>query len=129
VLIELVIVLLFFSLSAAVILQLFVAAHERSVRSEVASIGTLLAEDISGRFAVSELVAEDFFAEDGWTTDAAGYMREAWAGDNRLTMTAHGGTEKTPAGMLDQWTLTVFSGEDSIISVPMARYVPEEGRE
>lgn len=48
--IEIVIVLLFFSLSAAVILQLFVMAHNQSTRSREQSASVIKAQDIAEQF-------------------------------------------------------------------------------
>ncbi len=125
-LIELVIVLLFFSLSAAVILQLFVATHDRQLRNEVESGATLLAEDISARFAASDLDAKVFFAADGWAETEGGYSRTTVVAGRTLTLSLEGAAEQTAAGKLDDFLLTILRDGERVVSLPLARYIPGE---
>lgn len=126
-LIELVIVLLFFSLSVAVILQLFVAAHEKSVRGSVDSQATMMAEDVADRFYASDLKAADFFTEDGWTKADGAYEKGGEAEGRALRFIVTGETERTEAGALDAYTLAVYDGMAEIAALPVVRYVPGEG--
>ena len=65
-LIELVIVILFFAISAGIILQLFVAASDRSGQSATDSNALLMTEDVAERFVASKLPVDEFFAALGW---------------------------------------------------------------
>ncbi len=126
-LIELVIVLLFFSLSAVVILQLFVAAHDKSVDSAVGTEATLMAEDIAERFRAGGLEPGVFLAGDGWTEAAGAYTRQAEASGHAVRLTADVAREVTPAGSLDTITLTVYDDDSVVVSLPVVRYSPGEG--
>ena len=126
ILIELVIVLLFFSLSAAVILQLFMAAHEKSVRGDVNSEALMMAEDLADRFYVSPLEAQAFFAQDGWSAADGGFEKVGEAGSRSLRFAISGETRDTQVGALDDYLLAVYDGEMEIVALPVLRYAPRE---
>lgn len=126
-LIELVIVILFFSISAGIILQLFVAANERGHQNDVDNTAMLLAEDVAERLAVSTQTLDAFFMGDGWVQKDDAYVRQesAYAG-RRLQLTARGATEEREAGTLDSVELTIYDGDRAVLSMPVARYLPME---
>lgn len=126
-LIELVIVLLFFSLSAAVILQLFFAAHNASVRASVDSSALMMAEDVAERFSVSDLTADAFLAADGWTMQDDHFTRDVTEQKRTLRFTANTASEPAAAGTLETMSLTVTDGDTEIVTLPIVRYTPEEG--
>ncbi len=125
-LIELIIVLLFFSLSAAIILQVFVATHNKSVRSKVDSAALMMAEDLADRFYVSELDTETFFAAAGWKSVDGRHERQLKVENRALLFVIGGEHVETAAGMLDDLTITIYDGETEIVTLPMARYQPGE---
>ncbi|MCL1963764.1 MAG: hypothetical protein FWF69_01715 [Firmicutes bacterium] len=144
-LLELVIVLLFFSLSACVILQLFVAAHDKSVRSVVGSWALMEAEDIAEKFAASQADKDTFFAQADWRPRGEGYERYVEANGRALLCLVAGETRNTPAGYLDDLTLTLYKtqtppsgsgemprcitidGEHPLVTLPLTRYRHGEG--
>ena len=126
-LIELVIVILFFSISAGIILQLFVAAHDRSRQSAMDNEMTLVAEDIAERFAVSTLASEAFFLGDGWTGNTDAYSRTLDLQSGReVQLSVTGTQQETQAGTLDIFTLVAYDGDREIMSLPVSRYLPKE---
>ncbi len=129
-LIELVIVLLFFSLSASVILQLFVATHNKSTHSKVGSAALMLAEDLNDRFAVSDLAIETFLAASGWVPaedgDANAYVRTVNLEGRALEVAVTGAQQTSEAGVLDEYAIDVYDRGDVIIHLPMVRYSPRE---
>lgn len=125
-LIELVIVILFFSISAGIMLQLFVAANDRGRQNSVNSTAVMLAEDTAELFAASHDTLEAYFSDAGWVLSPEGYERSIEMDDRLLRMVAQGETEQTEAGTLDTVTLTVYDGERAAVILPMARYVPGE---
>lgn len=125
-LVELVIVLFFFSLSTAVILQLFIAAHDKSVRDMTDSAATLMAEDYAERFAQSRMAAEKFLEENGFEREGDIYARAAEADGRSLRLTAQPAQENTGAGTLSTVDLTIFDGDTVAIRLPLSCYVPGE---
>lgn len=126
-LIELVIVILFFSISAGIILQLFVAAHDRSKQSTVDTCAVLMAEDLAECIAASTLPMDVFLAEDGWTRAGERHTKTAAASNERpLALTLDGLTEESAAGTLDVLTLSIADGERTVVTMPINRYLPKE---
>lgn len=125
-LVELVIVILFFAISASVILQLFVAAGSRSAQSTTDSAALLMAEDFAERFAASKLPADAFLEADGFTQEGETYARNAEAGNRTVTLTVSGADEETGAGVLDTLHLAVYDKERAVLTLPVSRYLPKE---
>ncbi len=126
-LLELVIVLFFFSLSTAVILELFVAAHDQSVRAEADSALTLMAEDLADRFFASGLSGEAFFRAEGFEAVGAGFVKTDAARGRAVRLSLTGGARAGPSGTLDAYELTVLDGDTEVLRLPIARYRPEGG--
>lgn len=125
-LIELVIVLLFFSLSAAVILQLFIGAHDKSVRSSTDSVAIIMAEDMAERFLASDLTADAFLTAEGFTLAEGAYILSTQADGRSIQMVAEPSRQEGMAGNLDEVTLTVCDGDLTILTIPVSRYLPKE---
>ena len=127
-LIELVIVILFFALSASIILQLFVAASNRSVQSATDSSALIYAEDFIEQFSVSTLDADAFLREGGFESVTEGeYARELEAANGRpIRMVASGDKEIAATGELDDLSLQVYDGGRVIVHRPVNRAIPTE---
>lgn len=127
-LVELVIVILFFALSASIILQLFVAASNRSVQSATDASALLHAEDFAERFSVSPLGTEVFCIKDGFENTAEGnFAKTLEAANGRaVRMVVSGEVEQLDAGVLDDLSLTLYDGERTIVHMPVSRYTPKE---
>lgn len=125
-LIELIIVILFFSISVSIIMQLFVAASERSKQSEAENLAVFYAEDIAERFIASGEALDAFFA-DGWTQAGDGWERALDADGRALRMVAGGTEEETAAGTLATLDVTIYDGDRVAASLPVSRYIPGEG--
>jgi len=124
-LIELLIVLLFFALSAVVILQVFMGARDKSVRSGVDSAALMTAEDIAERLYASNLDAENFFVEDGWMV-ADGHSKEIQVAGRDIRYVVRIETAKEQAGYLEEATLTAYDGDREVLTLPIIRYMPGE---
>jgi len=97
---ELTIVLLFFAIVQAIVLQVFAKAHLMNRDAEILNNALLRAEDITETLAVSPsaeaaLLALGFLLKDG--------------------------TYK-PAGMLTQVELTAWQGDKKLFTIPALRY-------
>ena len=111
-LVELLIVVLFFMLASTVLLQLFTAARTQSQRAEDLSEATLLAQNLAetcqrygslGTFPVSS---------DG---------RISFPG-SALTASVENTSQQTEAGTLTYYTINIYSGDDLIYTLPSASY-------
>ncbi len=120
-LIELVIVLLFFSLSQVAVVQVFAGAQRKAADSRVLYGALMAAEDVAERLcrepepdaALTEL---GFMGENGIyiLCDEAGY--DLYVSLHRL---------QQPAGQLITANLTARQGERELFSLPSAYYLPE----
>lgn len=125
-LIELVIVILFFSLSAGIVLQLFVAAGDKAVQSATQTSALVSLEDLAERFVGSGEPADAFFAADGWQASAEGYTKQMEHGGHTLDLILEGGVAEGEAGQHSRYTVTAYEGERQLVSLPISRYTPKE---
>lgn len=119
---EMLIVSLFFALSATVILRVFSAAHQESERAGRAEKALCAAQNMAERFrAGGELEAylqENAVYEDGvWRTEGDGYTLE-------VTLSV----EKTETGALRCADVRALCGEKTIATLPCARYESAEAK-
>ena len=124
-LVELLIVVMFFMLSSTVLLQVFLTARSQSER---AGNMTLALSDAQG-------VADRLYAA-GDADAALAVLREMGfdfnaAGDSSLnrgdyTLLVRRDTEDREAGLMHRYTVSACQGEDLLFTLPVARY--KEGR-
>ncbi len=120
-LLELLVVILFFMISATVIVELFATARQKSIHAEAVNEAMLQAENIAERLyaggtAEEELSAFGFREENEmWILDA-----------DRYTLQAVITEETAEAGTLRTVTLTALKGEEQLTQLPAVRYVPGE---
>jgi len=124
---ELVIVILVFSLVAVTVVQMFVAARQRSAHSGHLERALIAAQDwaerLSGADDANRLLADAGFAlaeEDTYVLERA---------DAGLVIEARVETEVvTGAGKLLSATVSVFGVEDeaALVELPAVRYIPTE---
>ena len=124
-LMELIVVILFFSLSTAVTLRLFVAAHEKERESTRLSDAVERAQDTE-QFRVKGTAL--FASSDGWTYEirddlSALYTRVFEEG---LTVTVLVTDGDALAGLLETGEICVYSGTDTepCCRLPLSRFVP-----
>lgn len=116
-LIELLIVLLFFMIAATVLLQLFSTARNMSERAELLAEATNetqnLAEELYAAADPEQTLQDLGFAEDGglWQRD-----------DARWTLRIQMDPEETEAGLLRRGEITVLAGEEPLLTLPWTRY-------
>jgi len=124
IIIELIIIILFFSLSSVVIVRLFAAAHQLSTQSTASTQLLLTAQSWA-----DQLLSEDdfsiFLSENGWSDE-----------ENGLSLAVDGGTLKVTGlreeeglnGKLTSCEISACLDEQEIFTLPVARYRPEEKR-
>jgi hypothetical protein len=120
-LVELLIAVLFFSLSATVILGVFAETHEQSKKAGILNQALMEAENLAERLYAADsaqelLLAEAFAAEgDAFTKDFADY---------RITVTLQ--DVPAEAGIIREVRITAQRGEERLITLPCAKYLPGE---
>ncbi len=122
-LIELLIVILFFSLSQVVMVRVFASAHEKSHNSVQLRHALMACQDVAEQLSVSEepdalLLRLDFNGEDG------SYFR---CDEHGFDVYVHCQREETAAGTLLTSTVTAQKENREILTLPVSLYVPKEG--
>lgn len=123
-LIELIIVILFFSISVSIVMQLFVASSIRSNQSQFDTAALFYAEDIAEQFAASDLPAADFLEDAGFAFASEAYTKAVDMDGAALVLRAECDSEDTGAGVLDSMLLTAHDGEREALVLPLRRYLP-----
>ena len=111
-LVELLIVVLFFMLASTVLLQLFTAARTQSQRAEDLSEATLLAQNLA------ETCQRDGSPD---TFPASSDGRISFPGST-LTASVESTSQQSESGTLTYYTVNIYSGDDLIYTLPTARY-------
>lgn len=120
VLVELIIVILFFALSQVVVLQVFAAAQEKTTANAARSTAVLAVQDTMECLSVSD-DAEGTLLRLGYERDGEVYRRTEAHG---VTLTATLNRLTQPAGVLTQVTVTAVRGEEELFSFPSLHYQP-----
>lgn len=123
-LIELIIVILFFSLSQLVVVRLFAAANEKALGSAKLSSALCYVEDIAERLSQES------------NPDAALLRLGFVGGDGRYVISSQQGYDvqaviqqtSQPAGDMLQTTLTAQAEGQTLLSLPVACYLPKEAQ-
>lgn len=122
-LIELLIVILFFSLSQVIMVRVFASAHEKSHESVQLRHALMACQDVAEQLSVSEepsalLLSQDFSGGDG------SYFR---CDEHGFDLYVYCQREENPAGTLLSSTVTARKDDTEILSLPVSLYVPKEG--
>ena len=116
-LVELLIVVLFFMLSATVLLQVFSTARSQSSLAGKLIQASNAAQDTADRLYGAQ-DAESMLAEMGWTQE-----NDLWrltGGDYDLTVSFT--REQQPSGELVRYQVQAVSGGQTLVDLPGARY-------
>ena len=120
-LVELLLVIFFFMLSAAILVQVFADAKLKS-RTAHATNGSMLeaqniAEDLYAADNPDAVLADyGFTAQDGgWTLEKDGYI---------LKVTFR--EEETESGVLRTYDISGVEGENTLLTLPATRFIPKE---
>ncbi len=120
-LVEIIIAVLFFALSATVILDVFATAYRQSAYAAACNAATAEAQNFAERIYMSEdpgaLLREEGFLEEGgvWSRNGNGYTLEI-----RL------GGRAAEAGELRDVAIRAMQEDRELISLPCVRYIPGE---
>ena len=123
VLMELIIVILFFALSASVILQVFAAGYGQSGRTRRLDGALVTAQDWAERLSATDDM-EQLLLDGGWQVQADGTLRlDVQQG---VTLTAALSEERGDAGTLYRARIVAADGDEEAFTLPVANYVPGE---
>lgn len=123
-LVEIMMAVLFFALSAAVILELFASAHSLNISAEkigrAANHAHMLCEQI---YAAEDAAA--FLADQGFEAQSGAWIQQFEDYEIRIDLES----EAAPAGALLRAQIAAYDAEnegEAMICLPCARYFPEE---
>lgn len=132
---ELIIALLFFSISGAVILKVFASADNKSQQSLKKENAIICAQSIAEVYSETASVEETFkvvfsnngdFDENGiFSIVLDNYCRPA--ADGKILMTASEQREKTVSGSMSHLTVTFVCGDKELYSLVCTAYDPNGG--
>lgn len=124
-LIELIIVLLFFALSQTVVVSMFAAAHDKAERSSLLSSALVYSEGVAERLSIEEnpdaaLLEMGFAGEDG---------TYVYANSDGFDVTVTINREEKPAGEMLCITVASSVNGEELVSLPVQQYLPKEGEQ
>lgn len=131
---ELIIALLFFSISGAVILNVFASAEKRSQTNAEKENAMICAQSIAEAYselgdanaALKTVFSQPPEYEDGkYTLKLDGRCKPA--GDGRVVLSAEETREKTLSGELSELTISFSDGERELFSLVCSAYTPDGG--
>ena len=120
-LVELLLVIFFFMLSAAILVQVYADAKLKSRTAHATNYSMLEAQNIAEDLYAAEdpdaVLAEYGFevADDGWTLQKEGYL---------LKVTFR--EEQTEGGTLRTYDISGIEGDKTLLTLPSTRYIPKE---
>ena len=120
-LVELLLVIFFFMISAAILAQVFADAKLKSRTAQATNSAMLegqnIAEDLYGADDPEAVLNEYGFAEkDGvWVLEKKGYILQVTPKD-----------EQTGTGMLRTYEVAGIEGDKTLITLPSTRFIPKE---
>jgi len=118
-LIEMVVVILFFALSQTIVLQVFAKAQQVNRNAEILNHALMRAEDAAETLAVSD-DAETALTELGFTLNADEYRLADEEDGYRLVATV--GRFTQPAGVLTTVELKAYRDDTELFTLPASRY-------
>ncbi len=116
-LVELLIVVLFFMLASTVLLQVFATARNQSARAELLAEAATQAQNVAEElYAAAEpdqaLAGMGFAQQDGlWTREGKGFT-------TAVTLSR----EETAAGVMHRQQVQVTAGGETLLTLPVSRY-------
>lgn len=120
-LVELLLVIFFFMISAAILVQVYADAKLKSKTAHATNFSMLeaqnVAEDLYSAEDPDAVLAEYGFTADGegWTVEKDGYQL-------KVTLKL----EETDAGTLRTYSISGIEGDKTLITLPSTRYIPKE---
>jgi len=121
-LVEILIVVMFFMLAATFLMRMFSAARMQGEEADIANLALVRAQNVAERLYAAadpdEVLTEIGFeqTEGLWRSQEDGLLLEVEMKE-----------EAAPAGVLKKQSVTVYSKEEPIVVLPVAKYSEEAG--
>ena len=116
-LVELLIVVMFFMLSATVLLQVFSTARSQSSRAGMLIEALNEAQNVADRLYADE-DAEAALAEMGFSLQNGQWSRE----DNGYAIAVAKSEEAAPNGVMNRFEVRAVQNDEALLTLPVARY-------
>ena len=120
-LVELLLVIFFFMLSSAVLVQVFADAKLKNRTAHATNASMLEAQNIAEELYATE-DPDEVLAGYGFQTDGEGWILEKDGYTLKVTLR----TEETASGMLRTYDVSGLEGDRVLLTLPSARFIPKE---
>jgi len=121
-LVELLIVVIFFMLASTVLLQVFTASRSQGQKAGAINDSLVAAQNVADRLYAAgnkENGPVETLKEMGFQADAA----SGWYLENEdYRLLVYLDTEDRPAGWMQKATVTAYQGEETLFTLPVARF-------
>ena len=121
-LVEIIIAVLFFGLTATVILDVFATAYLQSTYAEACNDAMADGQNIAARIYTSDLMPEELLESEGFVAEDGVWQREGEGYTLQVALSVTPGD----AGELRTALITALRGEDAILELPCSHYIPGE---
>lgn len=119
-LVELLIVVMFFMLSATVLLQVFMKTRGQSIQAGAIDDALNEAQNVADRlYTVSGGDSEEALKSMGFDFDAAG---GSFLEREEYRLQVYRNTEDREAGLMDLYQVQAYQGDELLFTLPVARY-------
>lgn len=131
--VELIIVLLFFSISSAVILRVFAAADSKQRNTVLTERSIICAQSVAEAYSVSgelDKALETVFGEDAALIDGSSLLLDESfrpSENGGIALTLNETKEQGAAGTLSELNITFSDGNTELYSLACAAYIPLNG--
>lgn len=120
-LVELLLVILFFMISAAIIVQVFADAKMKSRTAHITNASMMEAENLADELYHADN-PEELLANQGFTSENGEWVLQR--DEYLLKVTKQ--EEETGSGILRTYSISGMDGDKTLLTLPSARYIPKE---
>ena len=120
-LVELLLVIFFFMISAAILVQVFADAKLKSKTARVTNFSMLEAQNIAEDLYATD-DPEAVLSEYGFTAEGDGWILKKDGYDLQVSLK----TEETDAGTLRTYSVSGVEKDKVLLTLPSTRYIPKE---
>jgi len=120
-LVELLLVIFFFMISAAILVQVYADAKLKSKTAHATNFSMLEAQNVAEDL-YSAKDPDVVLADYGFTADGSGWILEKDGYQLKVTLEE----EDTASGMLRTYKISGIEGDKTLLTLPSTRFIPKE---
>ena len=124
-LVELLLVILFFMLGASVLVQVFASSRHKSIQARATNLALTEAQNLAEDLYASD-DPEGFLKNAGYTSEDGKWNYQAEKFQLTVTRVETPENEKTEAGELRMYMITATGDGVELFTLPSTRYIPKE---